>query len=226
MTETSPRAVDLEAVLAEIDRRLREIQDELATAGARQPSLADERPPTPANDQPPPPRGRSGPLAAALRRAAKARRPEPGTAGAEATDTGGTAATAPGAPGTAERPTDPSSDRALEQARRRLQDVQHQVDTLLEVRDRLHASIVELLDRYTSALAQPGEDAGAFGSAGSELTVSAGPFLSLDSLRAFERELATVPGVRDVTRRGFEGATRVILDIELTPASHSSRATP
>jgi hypothetical protein len=48
-----------------------------------------------------------------------------------------------------------------------------------------------------------------------EVTVCAGPFASLDAVRAFERALAELPGVREVARRGFEGSDRAIIDVVL-----------
>ncbi len=48
---------------------------------------------------------------------------------------------------------------------------------------------------------------------GHEATIAAGPFASIEEVRAFERELAAVRGVRDVTVRGYEGAARAIIDV-------------
>jgi hypothetical protein len=207
-----------------------------ADARPPDPRLADDPPP---NDPPPnprPPRGRSGPLAAALQRAARARRADPSTRAAEpaaaepaaaepAAAEPAAAEPAAAEPSTSERPEAPTPP-TLDQPHHHLEEIQRQIETLTELRDWLHASIVELLDRYTSALAPPGEgETGPSQSSELEVTVSAGPFSSLDSLKAFERELAALPGVRQVTRRGFEGASRAILDVELAPGGHPSRAT-
>lgn len=54
----------------------------------------------------------------------------------------------------------------------------------------------------------PREDAG--------VTVSAGPFPSVDAVHEFERTLAGLRGVRDVAVRGYEGTDRAILDVRLT----------
>jgi hypothetical protein len=54
------------------------------------------------------------------------------------------------------------------------------------------------------------------GSAGSELTISAGPFTSIDAVRAFERELSALPGVREVTVRGYVGGDRAVIDVQLS----------
>ncbi len=53
-----------------------------------------------------------------------------------------------------------------------------------------------------------GQDAGA-------LTLSAGPFATIGALHAFEQALAGLTGVSEVTLRAFEGADRVILDVQL-----------
>jgi hypothetical protein len=182
MSDTSPGAVDLEVGLAEIDRRLREIQDELAAASPL---------PSPPAAAKPEHRGRSGPLADLLQRAASARR----------------AVAAVREQVRAESPPGPTPD------------TEHQAQVLREVRNDLHESIVELLDRYTSALAAS-LDAGSATEPkkfGGDVTISAGPFASIDSLREFEQALAAIPGVQEVTRRGFEGASRAILDVRLAP---------
>jgi hypothetical protein len=48
-----------------------------------------------------------------------------------------------------------------------------------------------------------------------ELDVSAGPFTSTDAVREFERELARLPGVRDVMVRGYEPGNRAIIEVQL-----------
>ena len=45
--------------------------------------------------------------------------------------------------------------------------------------------------------------------------VTAGPFANIDAVRAFEAELASMPGVRSVTVRGYEGDDRAIFDVEI-----------
>ncbi len=51
--------------------------------------------------------------------------------------------------------------------------------------------------------------------AASELTISAGPFGSLEALRAFAHELARLPGVRGVQVRGYEGRDRALIEVRL-----------
>ena len=45
--------------------------------------------------------------------------------------------------------------------------------------------------------------------------VAAGPFATIEDVRAFEAALASVPGVRAVTVRGYEGDDRAIFDVEI-----------
>ena len=51
------------------------------------------------------------------------------------------------------------------------------------------------------------------------LTVTAGPFASLDAVRAFERTLATLPGVASAEVRGYEGGDRAVVDVHLSGAT-------
>ena len=77
----------------------------------------------------------------------------------------------------------------------------------------LLASARRLVDGYEAALrelrglAPPTE----------EVAVSAGPFESTSSLRDFERELAALPGVREVAVRGYQAGDRAILEVQLEP---------
>jgi hypothetical protein len=48
-----------------------------------------------------------------------------------------------------------------------------------------------------------------------DVTVAAGPFASLDALCAFEQAVSGLPGVRDVVVRGYEGADRAIIEVQL-----------
>jgi hypothetical protein len=50
---------------------------------------------------------------------------------------------------------------------------------------------------------------------GPEFTVSAGPFITPDALRDFERSLARMPDVREVEVRAYEGGNRAIVDVQL-----------
>ncbi len=166
MSELSQGAPDLDTRLAEIDRKLREIQAELVPGR-----------------EPAPHRGRTGPLATILERA----RQEPPERGPE----------------------------HLEQPR--TPELTHQIVALTEVHAKILSSMRELLDAYESVLTQMSRSASApeRPDAG-EPTVSAGPFASTEAMRAFERTLAVIPGVREVAVRGYEGEDRAILDVRLS----------
>lgn len=190
MIEPTPRAADLEAGLAEIDRRLRQIQEEL---------LGGEPPPDPPSSPGAKSPGRAGPLAAVLQRAARAA-PPPGDE----------------APSGADR----DAARRVQDARTQLDDLERQLHALADLRDKLLASIRQLVDGYQAAAqVQPGASVHAgddpAGHGAAELTVSAGPFASLEAVRSFQRALATLPGVRETSVRGYEGADRAIVDVRL-----------
>jgi hypothetical protein len=47
------------------------------------------------------------------------------------------------------------------------------------------------------------------------VTLSAGPFASIEALHEFEEALSRIPGVRDVAVRGYEATDRAIIDVRL-----------
>ncbi len=101
----------------------------------------------------------------------------------------------------------PKSERAAADPARDLSE-------LTELHERLLASMRDLLVAYESVLtrltvATPGATV-------REFAVSAGPFESTEALRAFEHTLSGLPGVRDVTVRGYEGDDRAIVDVRLS----------
>ena len=98
------------------------------------------------------------------------------------------------------------------------------VQALTELSARLLASMRELLAGYEGVLvggsARPPvrrsapsrartrpDDAG--------VTLSAGPFASLEALHEFEQAVSRLPGVREVAVRGYEGTDRAIIDVRL-----------
>jgi hypothetical protein len=83
---------------------------------------------------------------------------------------------------------------------------------------KLLSSMRELLDAYGLALAQLGAPA-APAPAAAGAALSAGPFASTDAVRAFERALATVPGVLEVRLRGYEGENRAVFDVHVSGTS-------
>ena len=86
-----------------------------------------------------------------------------------------------------------------------------QIRALTELSERLIASMRELLDGYARLLTLPhrrrAEPTG--------VTMSAGPFTSIEALYDFEAALSRVRGVRDVVVRGYEGTERAIIDVRL-----------
>ncbi len=50
---------------------------------------------------------------------------------------------------------------------------------------------------------------------GREVTVKAGPFSSVEAVRAFERDLAGLPRVGAVEVRGYDGDDRALIDVQL-----------
>lgn len=126
-------------------------------------------------------------------------------------------------------PPSPPPAEASPQADSRLQ-------ALIELEGRLLASIQELVAGYERVLEQarssplltprptPGappppparrrpshDDPG--------VTVSAGPFTSLEALHEFADVLSRLPGVRDVAVRAYEGTDRAIIEVGLERAS-------
>jgi hypothetical protein len=118
-----------------------------------------------------------------------------------------------------------SSARAVEAA------PDPQLRAFSQLAARLLASMRELLDGYEQFLvpipsvtpppppppppvatttrppARPAEDPG--------VTVAAGPFASLEAVRAFEQAVSRLPGVQDVAVRGYEGSDRAIIEVRL-----------
>jgi hypothetical protein len=90
----------------------------------------------------------------------------------------------------------------------RLQEVTRVQETLL-------ASLRELLSVVERIAIPAATHAATSAAAGDPVSLSAGPFASTQSLRAFERSLESLPGVRAVEVRGFDGADRAILDVHL-----------
>jgi hypothetical protein len=78
----------------------------------------------------------------------------------------------------------------------------------------------ELLERYEAVLRLlPAPDPRPAAAGRDDLTVSVGPFATIEALREFERALAGLPGVREVAVRAFEGSDRAIVDVQLEDAT-------
>ena len=83
------------------------------------------------------------------------------------------------------------------------------VELLAALQTRLLSSMTTLLAEFQQTLAQMQE------LPGTRITVSAGPFTTIAAVHAFERDLARLPGVREVSLRGHEGDDRVVIDVQL-----------
>ena len=96
-----------------------------------------------------------------------------------------------------------------------------QLQALTELSARLLAATRELLAGYErvmvpSARAQPPARRPPRHRPDSpDVTLAAGPFASLEALREFERAVSHLRGVRDVVVRGYEGADRAIIEVQL-----------
>jgi hypothetical protein len=83
------------------------------------------------------------------------------------------------------------------------------VERLTVLQANLLSSMTEVLAEFQHTLAQMQQPAS------TSLTVSAGPFTTIAAVHAFERDLARLPGVREVSLRGYEGDDRVVIEVQL-----------
>ncbi len=111
---------------------------------------------------------------------------------------GAAAANAPAPPAPEPRPEvpPPGEQSTLEQ----------EVRAIGELQGRLISAIEGLVEAYEAPVGEHSADA---------VTLKAGPFADTAALRAFTEHLAELAGVEKVTVRGFEGADRAIVDVEL-----------
>jgi hypothetical protein len=83
------------------------------------------------------------------------------------------------------------------------------VARLTALQANLLSSMTAVLAEFQHTLAQMQQPAS------TELTVSAGPFTTIAAVHAFERDLARLPGVREVSLRGYECDNRVVIEVRL-----------
>jgi hypothetical protein len=88
--------------------------------------------------------------------------------------------------------------------------LEQEVRAIGELQERLISAIEGLVEAYEGPT-------GEYGAGSNAVTLKAGPFADTGALRAFTERLAELPGVDKVSVRGFEGADRAILDVELAP---------
>jgi hypothetical protein len=75
----------------------------------------------------------------------------------------------------------------------------------------------ELLDGYEAVLGRAGAPAAPQPAPEREpVSVVAGPFDSTAALREFERALERIPGVREVSVRGYRPGNRAVIEVHLT----------
>jgi hypothetical protein len=182
---------ELRTGLADIDRKLRALQDELAAAGsggaaAPLPAVTPH-PPSPPPAPPRTPAGDAARTAEDLALAIIARAEE-------------------------------QASRIVDDAHERVVALNRQAEQLMALRDGLRRSARELLDTYASALAQiehdtapvlpaapaaplPEQPRGVTGA----FTIAAEPFAQVADLAAFTQALERVPGATSVTVQGFDG---------------------
>jgi hypothetical protein len=217
MSESTQDVSPLDVRLAGIDHRLREIQAELVPE--RTPRDTPEAPPR----SEPLPRGRAGPLASLLARGSRA---------APARDEGPASAEAAV---TAEAPPAAPAPSAAEAQLERLGELTALYGELLaSLRDVVRGQAAPQTATRATPPAEPepptppppaepmqpapspplaGPEPSA--PAGELVTLSAGPFSTIGAVRAFERELTAVPGVRDVLLRGYEGDDHAVFDVRV-----------
>ncbi len=228
MFQLSQDVSPFDARLAEIDRRLREIQADLVPRRTPRETPAAPKPTARAPQEPEAAQQRP------VESTQAAQPPPPATPGQPA-------ATEPPAPTTEptpqpvarEQPTPPkpsgrSGPLAALLARAQRSDAPSAVqldrisqltvvyaELLGSLRDLLEAHLHSELIGGSMTPADPGRTA-----AGEEsIALSAGPFDTLESVRVFERRLASLPGVRDVTLRGYQGEDRAVFDVRLDDES-------
>ena len=214
MSELSSGASELDARLAEIDRRLRCIQAELVPER----ELAEV---TPVIGSAPEPPLAEPPLAAPPLAAPPLAEPplaEPPLAAPPLAAPPLPAPPLP-APPLPEPPLPEPPLAAPPLAAPRLtepDDPIRALAALTELQERLLGSIRELLSAYETVFARlrrVGPEATVH-----EFTVSAGPFTTTGALREFEQRLSGISGVREVTVRSYEGEDRAIVDVRLGEA--------
>ena len=97
-----------------------------------------------------------------------------------------------------------------------------QSQVFAELSARLLASTRELLAGYERVLVgppapQPARRPARRRADTPDVTVSAGPFQTLEALREFEQAVSRLPGVRAVAVQGYEGTDRAIIEVRLDP---------
>jgi hypothetical protein len=207
MSEPDP---SFETRLESMERRLAELQQDLAPEA---PPPAEPEP-EPAHEPPPEPIPRRPRSAGAGEWA----RPRPAPSAPETPAPAEPPERARAEPPERARAEPPERARAEPPERARAEPAPPQLELLGTLYSDLLGSVRRLLDGYEAALgglSHPAERR-ASGRA-PEVELTAGPFRDTAALREFERSLARLPGVREVTVRGYKPGNRAILEVQLEP---------
>ena len=198
--DDAPQISILDARLAEIDRRLRHIQTDLAEEIAA-PS-GDGLPPRIAVPEPGGERvGRTAPptvQAGARRRAAL----------------GSAAAPVASARRTGDDDAGDDAQLVVAELRGLISDHARLLDRLGEIL--ASGERVLVAARSAAAPSAPAAPRPSGGPEPGEITVSAGPFTSIEAVRGFERALRSLPGVDGAEVRGYESGDRALVDVHLS----------
>jgi hypothetical protein len=209
-----------------MDRMLRDIQVDLAPEREPRPALESEAGSLPAREAEEPP----APKAARVQDAPAAEAEPAPRIEVQAERSPPAAAPSPPEPAPLP-PVPPQSFPPAPPQPERRPEPDPQLETLADVAAHLVASMRELLDGYERMVAQssssiPRGPSSAWARSrppreepGSHVTLSAGPFGSIEALQEFEHAVARLSGVRDVTVRGYQGPDRAIIEVRLDPLS-------
>jgi hypothetical protein len=185
---------EVEASLAEMDRKVRELQRELGVGGGDR-GAGEARPSQLSAIEPAPPRNL---------RAVNAEPDAPGSAPAPAGGDPERYAQAIVAAARVE------AARISQEAAERVAAIGRQIDELAQLRDELEHAARALGDEYADALRSVEPQSPATQRFEGTIVVNAGPFVDMEALGAFERALARLPHVEDVCVRGLEGNSALI----------------
>lgn len=199
-----PQISILDARLAEIDRRLRTIQTDLADDSGAAPESGAGLAPRIAVPEPGEIGGiAKGPVAPAPLAPARANDTLPDDEAA-----GG------GSP--ADRGPDEDLTPIIAELRGLISDHARLLDGMGDLLARGERLLARADPPVLAEGCSPGQPSAASASA-PPVTVTAGPFSSLDAVRRFERSLQLLPDVVSVHARGFEGGDRTVIDVHLSP---------
>jgi hypothetical protein len=211
MSDDPPEISILDARLAEIDRRLRSIQTDLAPGGPEAgggdsplgPAVIELPPRVQVPEPEPPPEAQGPPphSVAPVEEPELVAEPAPsqpqGAGPAPYSFAGGSAVASGGS-------------EASELAR-----LGADLQRIIAAQESLLATLRDVVSAYDAAVAELDRAAAP---AMREFSVSAGPFTSTEALHRFEQTLAQIAEVSEVEVRGYEGDDRAIVDVHLFDA--------